>query len=145
MTPRRTRTSACSPAGRSFGSPLAAAARAALRAAYPVRRRVEGHRGGDLAGPQGDPGARLAAAGRGPRLGHQVIGQDGDPVALADRVGGAVGQQAEGGDLDPPGDAVTAGAAGGQVEGQAQLDAVGAVAGGEGAGVIAEAAGDGDR
>ena len=34
--------------------------------------------------------------------------------------------------------------AGGQVHGQAQLDAVGAVAGGEGAGVIAEAAGDGD-
>jgi hypothetical protein len=50
---------------------------------------------------------------------------------------------AEGGDADPAGDAV-AGAAGGDLDGQAELDAGGAGLGGEGAGVVAEAAGDGD-
>src|ERR1022692_454812 len=89
---------------------------------------VERHRGGDLAGPQSDPAAGLAAAVGGPRLGHEVVGQDGDPVALPDRGGGAGGQEPERGDLDPAGDAV-AGAAGGNVDSQAQLDAVGAVAG----------------
>src|ERR1017187_3461822 len=104
---------------------------------------VEGHRRGDLPGPQGDPAPGLAAAGGGPRLGGEVIGQDGDPVALPDGGGGAGSQEPERGDLDPAGDGV-AGAAGGDVDGQPQLDAVGAVAGGERAGVIAEAAGDGD-
>src|ERR1019366_7502967 len=70
-------------------------------------------------------------------------GQDGHPVALADGGGGAGGQERERGDLDPAGD-VLAGAPGGDLQGQAELDAVGAVAGGEAAGVIAEAAGDGD-
>ena len=49
---------------------------------------------------------------------------------------------AEGGDLDPAGDVLAAAA--GDLDGQAEFDAGGAVAGGEGAGVIAEAAGDGD-
>src|ERR1022692_496696 len=104
---------------------------------------VEGHRGGDLDRPQGDPAAGLAVGRGGPRLGGEIVGQDGDPVALQDRCGGPGGQEAERGDLHPAGDAV-AGAAGGDVEGQAELDAVGAVAGGEAAGVVAEAAGDGD-
>jgi hypothetical protein len=105
---------------------------------------VGGHRGGDVAGAQGDPGAGLAAVLRRPRLGREVVGYDGHPVALADRLAGAAGQEAEGGDLHPAGDAVGAGGAAGDLQGQAELDAVGAVAGGELAGVVAEAAGDGD-
>ena len=144
MTPRRTRTSACSPAGQVGGLAVGGGQPGGLAGRVAGGQGVEGHRRGDLAGPQGDPGAGLAGAGGGPGLGHEVVGQDGDPVALADRLGGAGGQQAEGGDLDPAGDAVAAGGAGGEVEGQPQLDAGRAVAGGERAGVIAEAAGDGD-
>src|ERR1017187_4220212 len=61
---------------------------------------VEGHRGGDLDGPQGDPAPGLAVGRGGPRLGGEVVGQDGDPVAFADGGGGAGGQEPERGDLD---------------------------------------------
>ena len=64
-------------------------------------------------------------------------GQDGDPVALADRGGGALSERAEGGDLDPLGEAVAARDAGGDVDGQPQLDADAAVAGVEGARLVA--------
>ena len=105
---------------------------------------VEGHRRGDVLRPQGDPGPRLAVAGRLPGLGHQVIRDDGDPVTLADRRGGALSERAEGDDLHPAGDAVGARDAGGNLEGEPEFDARGAGVGGEGAGVVAEAAGDGD-
>ena len=105
MTPTRTSASACSPAGRSFGSLLAARA-GGFAVGVAGAHGVEGHRGGDLAGPQRDPGAGRAVVGAEPGFGGQVIGEDGDPVALADRVGGAAGQDAEGGDFDPAGDAV---------------------------------------
>ena len=72
---------------------------------------VEGHGGGDLAGAQGHPGAGAGAAfvvGAEPGFGEQVFGEDGDPVAFADRFGGAAGQQPVGVDLDPAGDGVAA-------------------------------------
>ena len=65
-------------------------------AGRPSRRRSHG--------PVGTPGrARLAGAGGGPRLGDEVVGQDGHLVALADRLGGALGEETERGDLDPAG------------------------------------------
>lgn len=69
------------------------------------------------------------------RAGGQVISDDGDPVALADRVGGAAGQDAEGCDLDPTGDGLTGTA--GHLDGQTELGAWGAFAAGEGAGGVA--------
>src|ERR1019366_9401567 len=134
VTPARTCASACSLTGRSFGWPLAAARRAALRAAKPVCRVSKAIEAAIST-------ARRVTRPRGSPL--DVVGQDGHPVALPDGGGGAGGQGPERSDLDPAGDAV-AGAAGGDVEGQPELYAVGAVAGGEATGVIAEAAGDGD-
>src|SRR6266702_6659638 len=89
--------------------------------------RVESHRRGDLPRSQSDPGARFAAGGGGPGFGQQVVGQDGDAVALVDRLGGAGGKEPEGGDLDPAGGALAAGSARGQIQGYAQFHAVGAV------------------
>ena len=147
MRPARTCRSACSAASRSLGWPLAAAP-GGLAAGPAGGQGVEAHRGGDLAGPQhhlaAGGGAVLAGVLGDPRVGGQVVGGDGHPVALADGAGGAAGQGAVGGDLDPAGDLPAGLGAGRQVEGQPQLDAGGAVAEGEVAGVGAEGAGDGD-
>src|SRR5579863_1561259 len=105
---------------------------------------VVAHRGGDLGGPQTHPAASFTGVLVHPDVGGQVVGDDGHPVALVNRGRGAAGQHAVGGDLHPAGDLAPTVAAGGQVEGQAQLDAGDIVADGEGAGVIAHAAGDGD-
>ena len=105
-------------------------------------QRVEGHRGGDLAGPQGDPGAGLPLS---------VLGQASAIRSSARTVTRSPLRTDSAVRLASTPKAVTltqrvmlSPVAAGHFEGQAELDAGGAFAGGEGAGVIAEAAGDGD-